>query len=42
MTIHGEYEFVALVVHIIENPMLNGGVIRLDGAVRKPPELTVR
>lgn len=27
-------EFAALVQHIIENPMLNGSVIRLDGAVR--------
>ena len=27
-------EFAALVQHIIENPMLNGEVIRLDGAVR--------
>lgn len=27
-------EFAALVRHIIENPMLNGSVIRLDGAVR--------
>ena len=32
-------EFAALVVHIIENPMLNGEVIRLDGAARMPPEL---
>jgi NAD(P)-dependent dehydrogenase (short-subunit alcohol dehydrogenase family) len=30
-------EFAALVAHIIENPMLNGEVIRLDGAVRMPP-----
>lgn len=29
-------EFAALAVHIIENPMLNGEVIRLDGAVRLP------
>jgi NAD(P)-dependent dehydrogenase (short-subunit alcohol dehydrogenase family) len=35
-------EYAALVLHIIENPMLNGEVIRLDGAVRMPPELTVR
>lgn len=27
-------EFAALVEHILENPMLNGEVIRLDGAVR--------
>jgi 3-hydroxyacyl-CoA dehydrogenase / 3-hydroxy-2-methylbutyryl-CoA dehydrogenase len=27
-------EFAALVHHIIENPMLNGEVIRLDGAIR--------
>ena len=27
-------EFAALVQHIIENPMLNGEVIRLDGALR--------
>ena len=27
-------EFAALVEHIILNPMLNGEVIRLDGAVR--------
>ncbi len=31
------HEFAALVAHIIENPMLNGEVIRLDGAVRMPP-----
>jgi NAD(P)-dependent dehydrogenase (short-subunit alcohol dehydrogenase family) len=30
-------EFAALVQHIIENPMLNGEVIRLDGALRMPP-----
>jgi NAD(P)-dependent dehydrogenase (short-subunit alcohol dehydrogenase family) len=30
-------EFAALVHHIIENPMLNGEVIRLDGALRMPP-----
>ncbi|MCL4862458.1 MAG: SDR family NAD(P)-dependent oxidoreductase [Caldilineaceae bacterium] len=30
-------EFAALVAHIIENPMLNGAVIRLDGALRMPP-----
>jgi NAD(P)-dependent dehydrogenase (short-subunit alcohol dehydrogenase family) len=27
-------EFAALVKHIAENPMLNGEVIRLDGALR--------
>jgi NAD(P)-dependent dehydrogenase (short-subunit alcohol dehydrogenase family) len=30
-------EYAALVAHIIENPMLNGEVIRLDGALRMPP-----
>ena len=30
-------EFGALVQHIVENPMLNGEVIRLDGALRMPP-----
>jgi NAD(P)-dependent dehydrogenase (short-subunit alcohol dehydrogenase family) len=30
-------EYAALVRHIVENPMLNGEVIRLDGAVRMPP-----
>ncbi len=30
-------EFAALVRHIIENEMLNGEVIRLDGAIRLPP-----
>lgn len=30
-------EFAALVRHIIENPMLNGEVIRLDGALRMAP-----
>lgn len=29
-------EFAALVCHIYENPMLNGEVIRLDGALRMP------
>jgi NAD(P)-dependent dehydrogenase (short-subunit alcohol dehydrogenase family) len=29
-------EYAALVVHIVENPMLNGEVIRLDGALRMP------
>jgi NAD(P)-dependent dehydrogenase (short-subunit alcohol dehydrogenase family) len=30
-------EFAALVKHIIENPMLNGETIRLDGAIRMAP-----
>ncbi|MGY6697584.1 MAG: SDR family NAD(P)-dependent oxidoreductase [Roseinatronobacter sp.] len=30
-------EFAALVLHIMENPMLNGEVIRLDGAIRMAP-----
>ena len=30
-------EFGQLCVSIIENPMLNGSVIRLDGAIRMPP-----
>ena len=30
-------EFAALARHIIENEMLNGEVIRLDGALRMPP-----
>jgi 3-hydroxyacyl-CoA dehydrogenase/3-hydroxy-2-methylbutyryl-CoA dehydrogenase len=30
-------EFGALVAHIVENEMLNGEVIRLDGALRMPP-----
>ena len=32
-------EFAALVAHIVENAMLNGEVIRLDGAARMPAEL---
>ena len=31
-------EFAALARHIIENPMLNGEVIRLDGAIRMAPK----
>jgi NAD(P)-dependent dehydrogenase (short-subunit alcohol dehydrogenase family) len=31
-------EYAALVEHIIENGMLNGGVIRLDGALRMAPK----
>ncbi len=30
-------EFAALVGHIIDNPMLNGSVLRLDGAIRLAP-----
>jgi NAD(P)-dependent dehydrogenase (short-subunit alcohol dehydrogenase family) len=30
-------EYAALVLHIVANPMLNGTVIRLDGALRMPP-----
>jgi len=31
-------EFAKLVLHIIDNTMLNGEVIRLDGALRMPPK----
>ncbi len=31
-------EFAALARHIVENPMLNGEVIRLDGAIRMAPK----
>jgi NAD(P)-dependent dehydrogenase (short-subunit alcohol dehydrogenase family) len=31
-------EFAALVMHVIENEMLNGEVIRLDGALRMAPK----
>lgn len=31
-------EFAALVSHIVSNAMLNGEVIRLDGAIRMPPK----
>jgi len=31
-------EFAILVRHIVENPMLNGETIRLDGALRMPPK----
>jgi NAD(P)-dependent dehydrogenase (short-subunit alcohol dehydrogenase family) len=31
-------EFASLVAHIIENPYLNGEVIRLDGAIRMQPK----
>jgi hypothetical protein len=30
-------EYAKLVRHICENPMLNGEVIRLDGAIRMGP-----
>jgi 3-hydroxyacyl-CoA dehydrogenase / 3-hydroxy-2-methylbutyryl-CoA dehydrogenase len=30
-------EFASLVLHIVENPMLNGETIRLDGAIRFAP-----
>ena len=30
-------EFARLALHIVENPLLNGTVIRLDGALRLPP-----
>lgn len=30
-------EFAALALHIVQNPMLNGEVIRLDGAIRMAP-----
>lgn len=30
-------EYAALALHIVENPMLNGEVIRLDGAIRMAP-----
>jgi NAD(P)-dependent dehydrogenase (short-subunit alcohol dehydrogenase family) len=30
-------EYAALVRHVIENEMLNGEVIRLDGAIRMAP-----
>jgi len=31
-------EYATLVQHIVDNPMLNGEVIRLDGALRMPPQ----
>ena len=31
-------EYASLAKHIIENPMLNGEVIRIDGALRMPPK----
>jgi 3-hydroxyacyl-CoA dehydrogenase / 3-hydroxy-2-methylbutyryl-CoA dehydrogenase len=30
-------EFAALAEHVVENPMMNGETIRLDGALRMPP-----
>ena len=30
-------EFASLALHVVTNPMLNGEVIRLDGALRMPP-----
>ncbi|PJJ72847.1 NAD(P)-dependent dehydrogenase (short-subunit alcohol dehydrogenase family) [Diaminobutyricimonas aerilata] len=30
-------EFAALVLHVVDNPMLNGEVIRLDGGIRMAP-----
>ncbi|CCH77574.1 3-hydroxyacyl-CoA dehydrogenase type-2 [Nostocoides japonicum T1-X7] len=30
-------EYASLVRHIVDNPMLNGEVVRLDGALRMPP-----
>jgi NAD(P)-dependent dehydrogenase (short-subunit alcohol dehydrogenase family) len=30
-------EFAALVVHVVENPYLNGAVLRLDAGLRMPP-----
>jgi len=35
---HGS-DFARLVRHIVENPMLNGECIRLDGATRMPSRL---
>jgi NAD(P)-dependent dehydrogenase (short-subunit alcohol dehydrogenase family) len=32
------FEYAALVRHILENPMLNGETIRLDGALRMAPQ----
>jgi NAD(P)-dependent dehydrogenase (short-subunit alcohol dehydrogenase family) len=30
-------EYADLALHVVQNPMLNGAVIRLDGAIRMPP-----
>jgi hypothetical protein len=35
------HEFASLGVHICENQMLNGEVIRLDGAIRMNPALSL-
>ena len=34
----GPDEYAALVGHIVQNEMLNGEVIRLDGAIRMQPK----
>ena len=31
-------EYAALACHVVENTMLNGETIRLDGALRMPPK----
>ncbi len=31
-------DYAKLVLHILDNDMLNGEVIRLDGAIRLPPK----
>jgi NAD(P)-dependent dehydrogenase (short-subunit alcohol dehydrogenase family) len=31
-------EYADLALHVVQNPMLNGEVIRLDGAIRMPPK----
>ena len=31
-------EYAKLVLAIVDNPMLNGETIRLDGAIRMPPK----
>ena len=30
-------EFAAMAIHMLENPILNGETVRLDGAIRMPP-----
>lgn len=30
-------EYASLVAHVVDNPLLNGEVVRLDGALRMPP-----
>ena len=32
------HDYAKLVMHILDNDMLNGEVIRLDGAIRLPPK----